>query len=81
MDSTGHRWVQCEACYRYRPESCFPSSVLTSIAWHVNFPSMPRRRTIWSCKECRAQEVAERERVEAFRNFRLPDTPDPRDPS
>ena len=76
MDAAGVRWIQCEACLRWQQQSCFPRSVIASIEWHDTFPGMPRGRTIWSCKECRAQEVAERERVEAFCNFRHPDEPE-----
>ena len=61
-------------CLRWRPQVYFPSSVVASVTWHEAHAETPvRRRTIYSCKECRAKEVAERERTEGFLNFRLPD--------
>ena len=38
---------------------------------HADVPV--QRRTVDSCKECRAQEVAAWESIEGFRHFRLPD--------
>ena len=69
----GRRYIQCEACQRSLLERRFPSKVLASVQWHVKHPDQPRGETIWSCKECRAQEVANRERIEAFLRIRLPD--------
>ena len=66
--------IQCEVCFRELLEDRFPRCVLVSIDHHFRFPEVPRRRTIWSCKECRAQEVAHMERIAKFINFRLYDT-------
>ena len=74
MDDDGLRRIMCEACLRWRAQSHFPSKVVASVEWHEAHPDMPRGRTIHSCKECRAQQVNDRERIEAFLNFRLPDS-------
>ena len=76
MDDDGLRRIMCEACLRWRLQGFFPSSVVASVAWHEAYPDAPvPRRTVYSCKECRAQEVANREKIEGFRNLRLPDGP------
>ena len=65
--------IVCEVCLRERLTERFPGSVVASVIHHLALPGRDPRRTVWSCKECRAQQVAERERIEAFLNFRLPD--------
>ena len=66
---------ECEVCFRWLPPRSFPREVINSMEWHLAHPGGPRGRTVWSCKECRAQEVVERERVEAYLNFRIPSDP------
>ena len=74
LDNYGHRRIRCEACFRWRLQGHFPSSVIASVTWHEAHADAPvQRRTVYSCKECRAQEVAARERIEGFLSFRLPD--------
>ena len=65
---------QCEVCFRELPEHHFPRSVLAPLTHQLLFPEVPRGRTLRSCKECRAQEVADRERIVKFLNFRPPDS-------
>ena len=63
----------CEECLRELPADHFPSSVLASWTHHLAFPEH-ERRSRWSCKQCRAQQVVERERIQGFQNFRhIPD--------
>ena len=72
------RWpdIQCEVCLRTLPKDFFPSSVAASVAHHVRSPTNPRGHTVWSCKECRAQEVAAREDLQSFTSFRhIPENP------
>ena len=82
LDSYGRRRIRCEACLRWRRQGYFPSSVVALVVWHESYADAPvRRRTVrlsedplgYSCKECRAQAVADRERIEGFLLFRLPD--------
>ena len=60
----------CEACLRTLDWDRFPSSVRNSIAHHALFPGVHQRRTKWTCKECRADEVKKQEQVDKFCNFR-----------
>ena len=67
--------LECEDCLRELPAKAkhFPSSVLASWTHHLAFPEH-ERRSRWSCKQCRAQQVVERERIQGFQNFRhIPD--------
>ena len=60
----------CEACLRTLPWDAFPSSVQASFLHHTLLPGANPRRSVWSCKECRAQEVVARELIHAFQNLR-----------
>ena len=65
----------CEECLRWLGESYYPRSVLNSMQWHYAHPGERRGTTEWTCKECRAQKVADKERLDTFRNFRQPEDP------
>ena len=60
----------CEACLRSQDWLRFPSSVRNSIGHHALFPGTHPRRTKWTCKECRADEVKKKEQLDKFCNFR-----------
>ena len=64
--------IVCEVCLRERLAQCFPRTVVASVVHHLALPGRAQMK-VWSCKECRAQQVADRERIDAVFNFRLPD--------
>ena len=63
----------CEKCLRELPTLRFPSSVRSSWAHHVALPGVDPRKSKWTCKECRAQEVVELEQIWSYRNLRKPE--------
>ena len=68
LDSYWRRRIRCEACLRWRLQGYFTSSVVTLVVWSESSADAPVRLSEdplgYSCKECRAQAVADRERIE-----------------